>query len=290
MFENIKLNKKELDVLKKYESQQYSKLLIKKIFGTYTYKRMSDKYKERFYQTLNSILDMELDQYTLDDTIELLEQFFQDDSISLSNNFYNYLDILLDYLLFPLMDSELFSLSRENDNKDLLKYLNIEAKLYHLDDDFIFYFEELENIILSEELQELNLVDVVINGIINTNLTRVELVIDINNLLDREDLYWIILKLFQAPTNEHYDIVSNLLNDEEVINSSHLLEMIDMIYATPYEKLDDLEFSITHKLIYKDMSFSEACKNYHGEAMKILDETNNIKSYSRVRVPVYIRR
>ena len=66
--------------------------------------------------------------------------------------------------------------------------------------------------------------------------------------------------------------------------------MIDIVYTIPFEELDKLEFSITHKLVYEEMPFSSACKNYTKEAMKILDEIPNIKSYTRVRVPIYLKK
>ena len=296
MFENIKakfleINRNEYNLLEKWKWSQYCYWIILRIFKTNTYSQLSNEYKEKFYQTLNSILDMELDLFTLKDTIESLERFFQDNSIILNDNFYYYLDILLDYPLFPLVRSKLFLISRENNDKNLLLYLRIYAKLYHIDDDFIYYFEEFEDIVLNNKLSKLNLLDVIINGIINANLSRTILINDINNLLEKEEDYTlIILKLFQAPSDKYYNLVSFLLADDEILNSGHLLEMIDIIYQTPIENLKQLEFKITHKLVYEVMSFESACKNYHEEAMKILDEGNNIKSYSMVRVPIYKRR
>lgn len=109
-------------------------------------------------------------------------------------------------------------------------------------------------------------------------------------LSKEEDYSWLILKLYQAPTTKHIEIVLKLVNDEEIIASNHMEEMVDMIYRMSLDDLEKLNFSLTYKLAYKEMDFASACRNYCNEAMKILDKGNDIKSYSRVRVPIYIKR
>ena len=297
MFESIKdklrgynrevaVNMKRLPEL--HDADLYHNILV--LFKSKEFQSLPDTYRMRYYDMIINIVNNKAycDYYEFQDIIRQACTFLYDERFNGSPNFLSYLDILLDYPSFPILKTRLIS---EHDDKNLLLYLRIEAKLYFLDNDFTYYLPEFEDIILNEKLKRLNLLDVIVNGIINTQLSIEELIEDINNLLKKEeDCILIILKLFQAPSNQHYSLVSILLRDEEVFNSEHLLEMIDMVYATPYEELDKLEFSITHKLVYEEMPFSSACKNYNKEAMKILDETPNIKSYTRVRVPIYLKK
>ena len=109
-------------------------------------------------------------------------------------------------------------------------------------------------------------------------------------LLYKEDYSWLILKLFQAPTSKHIELVLKLVNDKEVAESSHIEEMVDMIYVTPLDELKEMEFKITHELIYKEMTFKDACQKYFKQAMEILDESKQMKSTTLVRVPIYMRR
>ena len=85
-------------------------------------------------------------------------------------------------------------------------------------------------------------------------------------------------------------MINDLLKDRDVWNSGHLFEMIDMILITPENQLNELHFKIKNKLEYVEMSFGEASRLYHEQAMRLLDESIEMCSSTRVRVPVFKKR
>lgn len=264
--------------------------IVKEMLMRDTFKMLPHSYQTKFYHTILSLINKreEYDYIEFADILSQLNRALYDEKILSNVNYLAYLNILLDYPEFCIFDSKLIV---EEKNEKMLTYLRIEAKLQSMEDDLFFILPEFEDIVLNEKLRVQNLTDVIINGIINTHLSKYELVEDISYLLAQpEDYISLILKLFQAPTSEYNYLIFHLLKDREVVASGHLLEMVDMIYATPAEDLKELEFKITHKLIYEEMSFSEASRMYHKESMKVLDETPNMKSYTRVRIPIYIQK
>ena len=296
MFEGIKakcldIGKRDYQELKTWEWNEEFRVIVKCIFQTDVYRSLSLEYKNRVYQVLNQLQEMDLNYFDLEEALKTFERFFRNWAITTSENFYYYLDVLLDYPTFPIMDAYLFAEYPDENDQKLLNYTRIEAKLYSLEEDFSYYTKEFENIVKNKKLRELGLTDVMVNGIINTHLPKDELVCHISNLLEK-DYSWLILKLFQAPTMKHIEIVLKLINDQEVTESSHVDEMVDMIYKIPLDELREMEFKLTYKFLgYQEMSFDEASRNYHVEAMEILDEaTKPIRSYTRVRVPVYQKR
>lgn len=276
MFTNFK-------ILKEWKWDRNCYTIVKTILGEMAYKELSSEYKLKVEQAFNRLLDMDLDFFDLKESLLNFWKLFHEEGFA-KENFYDYLDILLAYPTFPLFDSSLLE-------KDMLTYLKVEARLCFIEEDFIYCWEEFEEIIKNETLRKLGLTDIILNGIINTHLPKYDLVSDISYLLAQEEDYtWLILKLFQAPTADHNYLVFHLLEDKEVRASGHLLEMVDMIYATFLEDFNELEFKITHKLIYQEMTFKDACRNYCDEAMKLLDESKEMKSTTLVRVPIYMRR
>ena len=295
MFEGIKgkclnISKDDYQELKKWEEDENSYTIVKYIFQTSAYKNLSLEYKNRVYQALSQLQDMELDFLDLNEALKTFWEFFRNWEMTFSENYYYYLEVLLDYPTFPIMDAYLFAEYPDKIDR-LLLYTRIEAKLCSSEEDFRYYTKEFEEIVKNEKLRELGLTDVVVNGIINTQLPKDDLVSFIYSFLAESEDYSLIFKLFEAPTMDYIYLVDQLLRGKENIEEGHILEMIDMIYNTPYEELEELQFNITHQLIYEEMSFEEASKYYHNEAMKILDEANKpIKSYTRVRVPMYEQR
>ena len=296
MFEGIKaksldISKADYQELKKWEGNVESYRIVQYIFQTSAYKCLSLEYKNRVHQALRHLQDMELDILSLEEALKTFWKFFRNWAITTSENFYYYLDVLLDYPTFPIMDVYLFAEYPDENDQKLLDYTRIEAKLYSLEEDFSYYTKEFENIVKNKKLRELGLTDIVISGIINTHLPKAELVSYISLFLTNKKDLPFIFKLFEAPSIDHIYLVGYLLEGKGDIEEGHLLEMIDMIYDTPLEDFEKLEFTITHQLTYQEMSFGEASRGYNAEAMKILDEAKEpIKSYTRVRVPVYKRR
>ena len=296
MFEGIKaksldISKADYQELKKWEWDVESYRIVRYIFQTDIYKCLSLEYKNRVYQALNQLQEMDLNYFDLEEALKTFWKFFRNWAITTSENFYYYLDVLLDYPTFPIMDVYLFAEYPDENDQKLLDYTRIEAKLYSLEEDFSYYTKEFENIVKNKKLRELGLTDIVISGIINTHLPKAELVSYISLFLTNKKDLPFIFKLFEAPSIDHIYLVGYLLEGKVDIEEGHLLEMIDMIYDTPLEDLEKLEFTITHQLTYQEMSFGEASRGYNAEAMKILDEAKEpIKSYTRVRVPVYKRR
>lgn len=296
MFEGIKaksldISKADYQELKKWEGNVESYRIVQYIFQTSAYKCLSLEYKNRVHQALRHLQDMELDILSLEEALKTFWKFFRNWAITTSENFYYYLDVLLDYPTFPIMDAYLFAEYPDENDQKLLDYTRIEAKLYSSIEDFEYYREEFEDIVKNEKLRELGLTDVIINGIINTHLPKAELVSYISLFLTNKKDLPFIFKLFEAPSIDHIYLVGYLLEGKDDIEEGHLLEMIDMIYDTPLEDLEKLKFTIKNKLTYQEMSFGEASRGYNAEAMKILDEAKEpIKSYTRVRVLVYKRR
>ena len=255
--------------------------ILTDIFKTKSYRSLPGDYKKRFRMVIGKLQDGNLDYLEVSEALHTFRKLFQNKELENSKKFFFYLDFLFFYPTFPLLDS-LFVESE----KDFL-YLKIEAKLCELEDGFLYVREEFEDIVKNEKLRELGFTEVVLNGILNSPLPKYDLVEDISYLLAQKENYlWLILKLFQAPNPEYNYLVFSLLDDKEVTDDQ-ILEMVDMIYATPIEEFENLKFHITHKLIYEEMSFKDACRNYFKEAMKILDESDHMKSNMRVRIPVY---
>ena len=205
-------------------------------------------------------------------------------------NFKEYIRLFCAYPMFLFRNQfDLKELYQIND-PEFIKYLWVEVA-FCLEDVNFWASTEYEKLVRNPKLKELNLTEVVVNGLVNTCLGRAFLIECISLLLlYKEDYSWLILKLFQAPTSKHIELVLKLVNDKEVAESSHIEEMVDMIYATPLNELREMEFKITHELIYKEMTFKDACQKYFKQAMEILDESKQMKSTTLVRVPIYMRR
>lgn len=178
----------------------------------------------------------------------------------------------------------------EKSEEDVEKWLNICSKLYVSDKvhPVTFYY-----IVLNDDLMTHGVLDIVINGILASEMPKSELTYDIKYLLDSLDFNIavnVILALFKMPSKKHYDLVGSVIYRNEVIFSNRLIDFIDNVIKTPEDKLEELEHDIENEVIYEEMPFSEAAIEYNKEAMEYLDNNSGVKSTSLVRISVSKKR
>ena len=292
MFQQL-LSKVKLDILEanylKEMDDTFNKNELLKIFTNPNYKKLDSEIKEQILKAIDVLvhligIDFMDKKDILDNFLTLLNQESE------NPNFKEYIRLFCAYPMFLFRNQfDLKELYQIND-QEFIKYLWVEVA-FCLDDVNFWANAEYEKLVRNPKLKELNLTEVVVSGLVNTFLGRAFLIESILLLLSyNEDYSWLILKLFQAPTSKHIELVLKLVNDEEVAESSHIEEMIDMIYRAPSDESKEMEFKITHKLIYKEMTFKDACEKYLKQAMELLDESREMKSTTLVRVPIYRRR
>ena len=287
LFSSVKLDCLEANYLKQMDT--FNKDVLLKIFTNPNYKKLDSEIKEQILKAIDSLvhligIDFMDKKDILDNFLTLLNQESE------NPNFKEYIRLFCAYPMFLFRNQfDLKELYQIND-PEFIKYLWVEVA-FCLEDVNFWVNTEYEKLVRNPKLKELNLTEVVVNGLVNTFLGRAFLIESISLLLlYKEDYSWLILKLFQAPTSKHIELVLKLVNDNEVAESSHIEEMVDMIYAIPLDELNEIEFKITHELIYKEMTFKDACQKYFKQAMELLDESEQMKSTTLVRIPIYRRR
>lgn len=287
LFSSVKLDCLEANYLKQMDT--FNKNVLLKIFTNPNYKKLDSELKEQILKAIDSLvhligIDFMDKKDILDNFLTLLNQESE------NPNFKEYIRLFCAYPMFLFRNQfDLKELYQIND-PEFIKYLWVEVA-FCLEDVNFWVNTEYEKLVRNPKLKELNLTEVVVNGLVNTFLGRAFLIESISLLLlYKEDYSWLILKLFQAPTSKHIELVLKLVNDNEVAESSHIEEMVDMIYAIPLDELNEIEFKITHELIYKEMTFKDACQKYFKQAMELLDESEQMKSTTLVRIPIYRRR
>ena len=287
LFNLGKLDCLEAAYLKQMDTVNKNDIL--KIFTNPNYKKLDSEIKEQILKAIDVLvhligIDFMDKKDILDNFLSLLNQESE------NPNFKEYIHLFCAYPMFLFRNQfDLKELYQIND-PEFIKYLWVEVA-FCLEDVNFWASTEYEKLVRNPKLKELNLTEVVVNGLVNTFLGRAFLIECISLLLlYKEDYSWLILKLFQAPTSKHIELALELVNDNEVVESSHIEEMVDMIYAIPLDELKEMEFKITHELIYKEMTFKDACQKYFKQAMEILDESKQMKSTTLVRVPIYMRR
>ena len=287
LFSSVKLDCLEANYLKQMDT--FNKNVLLKIFTNPNYKKLDSELKEQILKAIDSLvhligIDFMDKKDILDNFLTLLNQESE------NPNFKEYIRLFCAYPMFLFRNQfDLKELYQIND-PEFIKYLWVEVA-FCLEDVNFWVNTEYEKLVRNPKLKELNLTEVVVNGLVNTFLGRALLIESISLLLlYKEDYSWLILKLFQAPTSKHIELVLKLVNDNEVAESSHIEEMVDMIYAIPLDELNEIEFKITHELIYKEMTFKDACQKYFKQAMELLDESEQMKSTTLVRIPIYRRR
>lgn len=288
LFSKVKLDILEANYLKEMDDT-FNKNELLKIFTNPNYKKLDSEIKEQILKAIDVLvhligIDFMDKKDILDNFLTLLNQESE------NPNFKEYIRLFCAYPMFLFRNQfDLKELYQIND-QEFIKYLWVEVA-FCLEDVNFWANAEYEKLVRNPKLKELNLTEVVVNGLVNTFLGRAFLIESILLLLSyNEDYSWLILKLFQAPTSKHIELVLKLVNDEEVAESSHIEEMIDMIYEAPLDELKEMEFKITYELIYKEMTFKDACEKYLKQAMELLDESREMKSTTLVRVPIYKRR
>lgn len=287
LFSSVKLDCLEANYLKQMDT--FNKDVLLKIFTNPNYKKLDSEIKEQILKAIDSLvhligIDFMDKKDILDNFLTLLNQESE------NPNFKEYIRLFCAYPMFLFRNQfDLKELYQIND-PEFIKYLWVEVA-FCLEDVNFWVNTEYEKLVRNPKLKELNLTEVVVNGLVNTFLGRALLIESISLLLlYKEDYSWLILKLFQAPTSKHIELVLKLVNDNEVAESSHIEEMVDMIYAIPLDELKEMEFKITYELTYKEMTFKDACQKYFKQAMELLDESEQMKSTTLVRIPIYRRR
>lgn len=283
------IREKELKKIKKEYPFYFNKYIFS-ILSSDIFKQLPFDYQNKVWIQLNQLLQNDVSD--LEVCFIHYYDFFTDPLWRENKNLLDYLDILLDYPAYPLyMDQLIMKWHNGTCDIDLVFYTRLEAKLWSIVPDF--YTNFYERILLNQDLRKLNYIDVFLNGLVNTNLDRNLILYYSYSLLEQypiEIAIYLINQLFLCSTNTHIKVIIHLLQDKKVWDSGHMLEMIDQILATPELGLNELNFMITHKLEYVEMSFDEASRMYHEQAMKLLDESIEMCSSTRVRVPVYKKR
>ena len=235
LFSSVKLDCLEANYLKQRDT--FNKNVLLKIFTNPNYKKLDSELKEQILKAIDSLvhligIDFMDKKDILDNFLTLLNQENE------NPNFKEYIRLFCAYPMFLFRNQfDLKELYQIND-PEFIKYLWVEVA-FCLEDVNFWVNTEYEKLVRNPKLKELNLTEVVVNGLVNTFLGRVFLIESISLLLlYKEDYSWLILKLFQAPTSKHIELVLKLVNDNEVAESSHIEEMVDMIYAIPLDELN----------------------------------------------------
>ena len=291
------MNEETYEELKKWDKNLYFEfyLMVLEIYQSEVFRALPIDCQKKVYHHL------ELLNQTKFSSVRELElclvhyyDFFMDMHMINNQQVLAYLDILFDYPEFPLAPLDFLNYCQDQNDPKLVTYLRIEAKFEAIvGEDFASNL--YEDILLNEDLRNMGLTDVMVNGIINSSLSKKDLVYSIDRVLNDfsiTDALIIIEQFFRCPTDRHLMTVVSLVSFQRHGFHDHFLEMVDMIIHTKEEDLAELQFRIMYQIQYVEMTFEEASKNrkYHHEAMKILDESSNIKSYSRIRIPIYTRR
>ena len=275
---------------KGYSSYIYQSIV--KLFSLSSFIKLPAEYKEKIYRKISEFRENKPDNfYDLKICLRHFEDFFTDEEIVCNEQFLNYLEILLDYPDYPLYPQKLMRQWGNKSDPELVFYIRLEAKFYTMDHQF--FIDLYEDIILNKKLRESGYLNVLLNGVINTPLNKNFLVFSIYHILNScpfDIAICLIHKIFVCPSILYIRVINDLLKDRDVWNSGHLFEMIDMILITPENQLNELHFKIKNKLEYVEMSFGEASRLYHEQAMRLLDESIEMCSSTRVRVPVFKKR
>ena len=267
---------------------------VMEIFNLDNFKNMPNDLKDTVCLKLEEILvSQEITESQKSSLLERIYQFFNSVPSNISaSKFYNYLKILLEYpmLGFVIWDIMYTADKLGKNEEDVRKWLNIYTELYTKDevdpDDFYY-------IVLNDKLMAYGVLDIVINGILASEMPKSELTYDIKYLLDSLDFNTavnVILALFKMPSKKHYDLVGSVIYRNEVIFSNRLIDFIDNVIKTPEDKLEELEHDIENEVIYEEMPFSEVAREYNKEAMEYLDNNSGVKSTTLVRIPVSKKR
>lgn len=263
-----------------------------KLFSLSSFLKLPFEYKKKIYRKFDEFRENDSGNfYDLKICLRHFWDFFTDEEIVCNEQFLNYLEILLDYPDYPLYPQKLMRQWENKNDPELVFYIRLEAKFYAMDHQF--FIDLYEDIILNKRLRESGYLNILLNGVLNTSLNQNFVIFNIYQMLKDypfDIALYLINKMFLCPSVIYIRVINDLLKDRDVWNSGHLFEMIDMILVTPENKLNELNFMITHQLEYVEMSFGEASRMYHEQAMKLLDESIEMRSSTRVRVPVFKKR
>ena len=272
--------------------KKYHKIIL--IFDTRAFRNLSDDMKERFYLKLKEIRMS--NEYKSNEKETILDEIYDfwsrvPEGID-EAKFLGYFNIILDY---PMLGDAVWSIMNEADDAektidDVRKWIDIYTELYVKEcaDPCDFYY-----IVFNNKLAAHGILDLIVNNIFASKLSKSDLFGDIAYLLNNLDFNTainVILALFKMPSQKHYDIIGSILGHDEVLFSNQLLAFIDRVIKTPEDKLDKLKQDIEYEVIYQEMPFSKAAVEHNSEAMDYLDSHPGIKSTSLVRIPIWQKR
>lgn len=264
------------------------------ICSTQAFKNLPDNLKDSFYLKLKEIRTS--NEYNKAEKDTLLEEFYcffwhtprDIDEVK----FLDYFNIILYY---PVLGDAIWAIMDEADDAektivDVKKWIDIYAKLYVNEqvDPSDFYY-----IVFNNKLATNNMLDLILNNIFSSKLSKADLFEDVAFLIDNIDFNTavnIILALFKMPSQKRYDFISNIICYDEVLFNNQLLAFIDKVINTTEDKLDELKFNMEYEVVYRDMPFSKATVEHNKEAMDYLDSHPETKSTSLIRIPVLQKR
>ena len=248
------------------------------IYATPAFNALDGNIQDKFYQEIKKTVVSKIPSWEKDYILERYLEYFQmlhDIDASLVDTILN---IMLDYPDFEIMYvyDKLKDVNYSND--DIKRYLKICAKFY----------ENVVSIITNIDLKKQGVVDIILNGFINTDLDAEHLEYAVSNILfyqKIEDAIPAIMALFILPSNEHLSFVEKLLGQKGIQYNPHLASFIRYVSLMNEEDLPLVEYEAKYEEGYYEMPFGKAAMEYNKVAMDYLDNHPGCKSTTLVRVP-----
>ena len=246
------------------------------IYATPAFNALDGNIQDKFYQEIKKTVVSKIPSWEKDYILERYLENFQmlhDIDASLVDTILN---IMLDYPDFEIMYVYDQLKDANYSNEDIKCYLKICAK---------FDDENVVDIITDKDLKEKGVVDIILNGLVNTDLDIGYLVSIIYDILGEQSNEEAIKALFSLPSNEHLSFVERLLEQKSVQRNPHLASFIRYVSFMNEEDLPLVEYEAKYEEGYYEMPFSRAAMEYNKDAMDYLDNHPGCKSTTLVRVP-----
>lgn len=267
--------------MKSYEKARiggsFNKFALK-IYATPSFNVLDSHIQDKFYQEIKKTVVSDIPSWEKDYILERYLENFQmlhDVDASLVNTILN---IMLEYPDFEIMYVYDKLKEAQYSNENIKCYLKICAK----------FDENVVSIIADKYLKEQGVVDIILNGLVNTDLDIEHLEYAINDILfyqKLEDVIPAVMALFSLPSNEHLSFVERLLEQKGVQRNPHLASFIRYVSFMNEEDLPLVEYEAKYEEGYHEMPFSRAAMEYNKDAMDYLDNHPGCKSTTLVRVP-----
>ena len=268
--------------MKSYEEAKMSGSFmgdVLNIYATPAFNALDGNIQDKFYQEIKKTVVSKIPSWEKDYILERYLENFQmlhDIDASLVDTILN---IMLDYPDFEIMYVYDQLKDANYSNEDIKCYLKICAK---------FDDENVVDIITDKDLKEKGVVDIILNGLVNTDLDAEHLEYAVSNILfyqKIEDAIPAIMALFILPSNEHLSFVEKLLGQKGIQYNPHLASFIRYVSFMNEEDLPLVEYEAKYEEGYREMPFSRAAMEYNKDAMDYLDNHPGCKSTTLVRVP-----